>query len=158
VGQPALHCCAGCSAVRAAGRQQPSGYYRLTPKGQKVKPVELAARLRLPDLESVQSQRYGVPVAHAGLAHAQHPADALRPASGCWRTHLLNAGIRKSRVNFLRSHGEFSRKRPRWKDVVTLLAAINYEPQITLAELARSSLSGQPHCITNWAWRLVSAT
>ena len=145
-GQPELHfCCAGCQAVyELLAASNLCGYYRLDEQpGQRVKTVELAARFDYLDLESVQSQLLAF--RSPTLARLTLTIPQMHCASCIWlleNLFKLNAGIRESRVNFLRKELTISYQpaTTSLKDVVTLLAAINYEPQITLAELG-----AQPH-------------
>ena len=145
-GQPELHfCCAGCRAVyELLAASNLCGYYRLDEQpGQRVKTVELAARFDYLDLESVQSQLLAF--RSPTLARLTLTIPQMHCASCIWlleNLFKLNAGIRESRVNFLRKELTISYQpaTTSLKDVVTLLAAINYEPQITLAELG-----AQPH-------------
>ena len=145
-GQPALHfCCAGCRAVyELLAASNLCGYYRLDAQpGQRVKTVELPGRFEYLDLESVQSQLLAF--RSPTLARLTLTIPQMHCASCIWlleNLFKLNAGIRESRVNFLRKEVTISYQpaTTSLKDVVTLLAAINYEPQITLAELG-----AQPH-------------
>ena len=141
-GQPELHfCCQGCKAVYEllAASNLCSTYYRLDEKaGQKVKAVELPGRFDYLDLESVQSQLLAF--RSPTLARLTLTIPQMHCASCIWlleNLFKLNAGIRESRVNFLRKELTISYQpaTTSLQDVVMLLAAINYEPQITLAEL-----------------------
>ncbi|MBF9239318.1 heavy metal translocating P-type ATPase metal-binding domain-containing protein [Hymenobacter sp. BT683] len=144
--QPTLHfCCAGCRAVyELLDASNLCTYYRLDDRaGQKVKEVELPCRFDYLDLESVQSQLLAF--RSPTLARLTLSIPQMHCASCIWlleNLFKLNAGIRESRVNFLRKELTVSYEpaTTSLKDVVTLLAAINYEPQITLAELG-----AQPH-------------
>ncbi|GAA4054670.1 hypothetical protein GCM10022409_47200 [Hymenobacter glaciei] len=145
-GHPELHfCCAGCKAVyELLAASNLCGYYRLDEQpGQRVKAVELPGRFDYLDLESVQSQLLAF--RSPTLARFTLTIPQMHCASCIWlleNLFKLNAGIRESRVNFLRKELTVSYQPAdtSLKDVVTLLAAINYEPQITLAELG-----AQPH-------------
>jgi len=145
-GQPALHfCCPGCKAVyELLAANNLCGYYRLDEQpGQRVKTVELPGRFDYLDLESVQSQLLAF--RSPALARLTLTIPQMHCASCIWlleNLFKLNAGIRESRVNFLRKELTVSYQpaTTSLKDVVTLLAALNYEPQITLAELG-----AQPH-------------
>nr|WP_262905214.1 heavy metal translocating P-type ATPase metal-binding domain-containing protein [Hymenobacter nitidus] len=144
--RPALpFCCQGCKAVyELLDASNLCTYYRLDEKpGQKVKTVELPGRFDYLDLESVQSQllTFQSPTLH----RLTFTIPQMHCASCIWlleNLFKLNPGISASRVNFLRKELTVSYQpaTTSLKDVVTLLAAINYEPQITLAELG-----AQPH-------------
>ncbi|WP_051718871.1 heavy metal translocating P-type ATPase [Hymenobacter sp. IS2118] len=144
--QTELHfCCAGCKAVyELLAASNLCGYYRLDAQaGQRVKTVELPGRFDYLDLESVQSQLLAF--RSPTLARLTLSIPQMHCASCIWlleNLFKLNAGIRESRVNFLRKELTVSYEpaSTSLKDVVALLAAINYEPQITLAELG-----AQPH-------------
>ncbi|MDO7850436.1 heavy metal translocating P-type ATPase [Hymenobacter convexus] len=144
--RPALHfCCQGCKAVyELLDASNLCGYYQLDAQaGQKVKAVELPGRFDYLDLESVQSQLLAF--RSPALARLTLSIPQMHCASCIWlleNLFKLNAGIRESRVNFLRKELTVSYQpaATSLKDVVTLLAALNYEPQITLAELG-----AQPH-------------
>jgi Cu+-exporting ATPase len=141
IDQPALHfCCQGCKAVyELLDASNLCGYYRLDGQaGQKVKAVELPGRFDYLDQESVQSQLLAF--RSPTLARLTLTIPQMHCASCIWlleNLFKLNAGIRESRVNFLRKELTVSYQpaTTSLKEVVTLLAAINYEPQITLAEL-----------------------
>ncbi|WP_073284723.1 heavy metal translocating P-type ATPase [Hymenobacter psychrotolerans] len=144
--QPELHfCCQGCKAVyELLAASNLCTYYRLDEHaGQKVKPVELPGRFDYLALESVQSQLLAF--RSDTLARLTLTIPQMHCASCIWlleNLFKLNPGISASRVNFLRKELTLSYD-PRattLQEVVTLLAAINYEPQITLAELG-----AQPH-------------
>ncbi|TGE17384.1 heavy metal translocating P-type ATPase [Hymenobacter elongatus] len=143
---PELHfCCPGCQAVyELLAASNLCGYYRLDEQpGQRVKTVELPGRFDYLALESVQSQLLAF--RSPALARLTLTIPQMHCASCIWlleNLFKLNAGIRESRVNFLRKELTVSYQpaTTSLKDVVTLLAAINYEPQITLAELG-----AQPH-------------
>ena len=145
-GQPELHfCCQGCKAVyELLAASNLCAYYRLDEQpGQRVKTVELAARFDYLALESVQSQLLAF--RSPTLARLTLSIPQMHCASCIWlleNLFKLNAGILESRVNFLRKELTVSYQpvTTSLQDVVTLLAAINYEPQITLAELG-----AQPH-------------
>ncbi|MDB5271302.1 MAG: hypothetical protein JWP58_4342 [Hymenobacter sp.] len=144
--QPALHfCCTGCRAVyELLAASNLCTYYRLDERpGQKVKAVELPGRFDYLDLESVQGQLLAF--RSPALARLTLAIPQMHCASCIWlleNLFKLNAGIRESRVNFLRKELTVSYEpaTTSLKEVVTLLAALNYEPQITLAELG-----AQPH-------------
>ena len=145
-GQPTLHfCCAGCRAVyELLAASNLCSYYRLDKQaGQKVMAIELPGRFDYLDLESVQSQLLAF--RSPTLARLTLSIPQMHCASCIWlleNLFKLNAGIGESRVNFLRKELTISYQPDitSLKAVVTLLAAINYEPQITLAELG-----AQPH-------------
>ncbi|MGY3090141.1 Cu+-exporting ATPase [Hymenobacter sp. UYAg731] len=145
-GQEALHfCCAGCRAVyELLAASNLCSYYRLDAQpGQRVETVELLSRFEYLDLESVQSQLLAF--RSPTLARLTLSIPQMHCASCIWlleNLFKLNAGIGESRVNFLRKELTVSYQPAitSLKDVVTLLAALNYEPKITLAELGV-----QPH-------------
>ncbi|WP_210517921.1 heavy metal translocating P-type ATPase [Hymenobacter terricola] len=145
-GQPALSfCCQGCRAVyELLAASNLCTYYRLDERpGQKVKAVELPGRFDYLDLESVQSQLLAF--RSPTLARLTLTIPQMHCASCVWlleNLFKLNPGISASRVNFLRKELTVSYQpdTTSLKEVVKLLAAINYEPRITLAELG-----AQPH-------------
>jgi len=145
-GQPALRfCCAGCRAVyELLAANNLCGYYRLDEQaGQRVRTVELPGRFDYLDLESVQSQLLAF--RSPALARLTLSIPQMHCASCIWlleNLFKLNVGIRESRVNFLRKEltVSYQPETTSLKEVVTLLAALNYEPRITLAELG-----AQPH-------------
>jgi Cu+-exporting ATPase len=144
--EPALgFCCAGCRAVyELLAASNLCTYYRLDEHaGQKVKEVELPGRFEYLDSETVQGQllAFRSPM----LARLTFTIPQMHCASCIWlleNLFKLNPGITASRVNFLRKEltVSYQPEVTSLKEVVTLLAAINYEPQITLAELG-----AQPH-------------
>ncbi|QNH61699.1 heavy metal translocating P-type ATPase [Hymenobacter sediminicola] len=144
--QPELHfCCQGCKAVyELLAASNLCTYYRLDEHaGQKVKPVELPGRFDYLALESVQSQLLAF--RSESLARLTLTIPQMHCASCIWlleNLFKLNPGISASRVNFLRKEltVSYDPRATSLQEVVTLLAAINYEPQITLAELG-----AQPH-------------
>ena len=144
--QPELSfCCAGCRAVyELLTASNLCTYYRLDERpGQKVKAVELPGRFDYLDLEAVQSQLLAF--RSPTLARLTLTIPQMHCASCIWlleNLFKLNPGISASRVNFLRKELTVSYQpaTTSLKEVVTLLAAINYEPRITLAELG-----AQPH-------------
>ncbi|MFC6223681.1 heavy metal translocating P-type ATPase [Hymenobacter artigasi] len=138
-------CCAGCRAVYellAANRL--CTYYRLDEHpGQKTKAVELPGRFDYLDAETVQAQLLAF--RSPTLARLTFSIPQMHCASCIWlleNLFRLNPGISSSRVNFLRKELTVSYQpaTTTLKEVVTLLAAVGYEPQITLAELG-----AQPH-------------
>ncbi|MDF7811576.1 heavy metal translocating P-type ATPase metal-binding domain-containing protein [Hymenobacter sp. YC55] len=144
--QPELHfCCAGCQTVyELLAASNLCTYYRLDAHpGQKLKPVELPGRFDYLDLESVQSQLLAFQ--SSTLAQLTFTIPQMHCASCIWlleNLFKLNPGISSSRVNFLRKEltVRYNPGATSLKDVVTLLASVGYEPQITLAELG-----AQPH-------------
>lgn len=144
--QPELDfCCAGCRAVyELLNASNLCTYYRLDAQpGQKVKPVDLPGRFDYLDSEAVQAQLLAF--RSPTLAWLTFRIPQMHCASCIWlleNLFKLNPGISASRVNFLRKELTVSYQpaSASLKEVVTLLAAINYEPQITLAELG-----AQPH-------------
>ena len=114
-------------------------YYRLDEHpGQKLKPVELPGRFDYLDLESVQSQLLAFQ--SPTLAQLTFTIPQMHCASCIWlleNLFKLNPGISSSRVNFLRKEltVRYDPSATSLKEVVTLLASVGYEPQITLAEL-----------------------
>ncbi|MBR7720428.1 heavy metal translocating P-type ATPase [Hymenobacter properus] len=138
-------CCQGCRAVyELLAARNLCTYYRLDERpGQKVKPVELPGRFDYLDLESVQTQLLAF--RSPTLARLTLSIPQMHCASCIWlleNLFKLNAGITASRVNFLRKELTVSYQpaATSLKEVVTLLASVGYEPQITLAELG-----AQPH-------------
>ena len=138
-------CCAGCRAVYellAANRL--CTYYRLDAHpGQKMKAVELPGRFDYLDTETVQAQLLAF--RSPTLARLSFSIPQMHCASCIWlleNLFKLNPGISSSRVNFLRKELTVSYQpaTTSLREVVTLLAAVGYEPQITLAELG-----AQPH-------------
>ncbi|MBD2722338.1 heavy metal translocating P-type ATPase metal-binding domain-containing protein [Hymenobacter sp. BT189] len=144
--EPALSfCCQGCRAVyELLAASNLCTYYRLDEHaGQKVLAVELPGRFDYLDSESVQAQLLAF--RSPTLARLTLSIPQMHCASCIWlleNLFKLNAGITASRVNFLRKELSISYQpeATSLKEVVKLLAAINYEPQITLAELG-----AQPH-------------
>ncbi|MBJ6111609.1 heavy metal translocating P-type ATPase metal-binding domain-containing protein [Hymenobacter sp. BT523] len=144
--EPALSfCCQGCRAVyELLAASNLCTYYRLDAHaGQKVQAVELPGRFDYLDSESVQAQLLAF--RSPTLARLTLSIPQMHCASCIWlleNLFKLNAGITASRVNFLRKELSISYQpeATSLKEVVKLLAAINYEPQITLAELG-----AQPH-------------
>ena len=145
--QPDLaFCCQGCRAVYEllAASNLCTTYYRLDEHpGQKVKALELPGRFDYLDLESVQ----GLLLAFRSpaLARLTLTIPQMHCASCIWlleNLFKLNPGISASRVNFLRKEltVSYQPEAVSLKEVVKLLAAVGYEPQITLAELG-----AQPH-------------
>jgi Cu+-exporting ATPase len=144
--QPELDfCCAGCRAVyELLAASNLCTYYRLDVQpGQKVKAVDLPGRFDYLDSDAVQSQllAFRTPT----LARLTFQIPQMHCASCIWlleNLFKLNPGVSASRVNFLRKEltVSYQPEITSLKEVVTLLAAINYEPQITLAELG-----AQPH-------------
>ncbi|WP_324672245.1 heavy metal translocating P-type ATPase [Hymenobacter sp. GOD-10R] len=138
-------CCQGCQAVyELLNANNLCTYYRLDERpGQKVKEVELPGRFDYLDQESVQAQLLAF---HSDtLAKLTLTIPQMHCASCIWlleNLHKLNAGVSESRVNFLRKELTVSYlpSQTSLKEVVKLLAAVGYEPQITLAELG-----AQPH-------------
>ena len=146
VAQPALSfCCPGCRAVyELLTASNLCTYYRLDERpGQKVRAVELPGRFDYLDLESVQGQLLAF--RSPTLARLTLSIPQMHCASCIWlleNLFKLDPGISASRVNFLRKEltVSYHPATTSLKAVVTLLAAINYEPRITLAELG-----AQPH-------------
>ncbi|UOQ96480.1 heavy metal translocating P-type ATPase metal-binding domain-containing protein [Hymenobacter sp. 5317J-9] len=144
--EPALSfCCQGCRAVyELLAASNLCTYYRLDEHaGQKVQEVELPGRFDYLDSEAVQSQLLAF--RSPALARLTLTIPQMHCASCIWlleNLFKLNPGITSSRVNFLRKELTISYQpgATSLKEVVKLLAAINYEPQITLAELG-----AQPH-------------
>ncbi|WP_316248037.1 heavy metal translocating P-type ATPase [Hymenobacter sp. BT491] len=138
-------CCQGCKAVyELLAASNLCTYYRLDERpGQKVKDVELPGRFDYLDQESVQVQLLAF--RSDTLAKLTLTIPQMHCASCIWlleNLYKLNPGVSESRVNFLRKELTISYlpSETNLKEVVTLLAAIGYEPQITLAELG-----AQPH-------------
>ena len=144
--QPALHfCCAGCQTVyELLAVSNLCTYYRLNEHpGQKLKPVDLPGRFDYLDLESVQSQLLAFQ--SPTLVQLTFTIPQMHCASCIWlleNLFKLNSGISSSRVNFLRKEltVRYDPGATSLREVVTLLASVGYEPQITLAELG-----AQPH-------------
>ncbi|WP_345235919.1 heavy metal translocating P-type ATPase [Hymenobacter saemangeumensis] len=144
--EPALHfCCQGCKAVyELLAASNLCTYYRLDEKpGQKVKEVELPGRFDYLDSEAVQGQLLAF--RSPTLARLTFSIPQMHCASCIWlleNLFKLNPGISSSRVNFLRREVAVSYQPAvtSLKEVVKLLAAVGYEPRITLAELG-----AQPH-------------
>jgi Cu+-exporting ATPase len=144
--QPELpFCCAGCRAVyELLAASSLCTYYRLDAHpGQKIKEVELPGRFDYLDSEAVQSQLLAF--RSPTLARLTFGIPQMHCASCIWlleNLFKLNPAIGASRVNFLRKELTVSYHpgTTSLKEVVKLLAAVGYEPQITLAELG-----AQPH-------------
>jgi Cu+-exporting ATPase len=144
--QPELNfCCAGCRAVyELLDASHLCTYYSLDAHpGQKVKAVELPGRFDYLDSEAVQAQLLAF--RSPTLARLTFHIPQMHCASCIWlleNLFKLNPGIGTSRVNFLRKELTVSYQpaTASLKEVVKLLAAVGYEPQITLAELG-----AQPH-------------
>ncbi len=134
-------CCAGCRAVYEllAGRNL-CQYYTLADSqpGQKVPAVELPGRFAYLDEPAVQTQLLAF--RSETLARLTLHLPQMHCASCIWlleHLYRLNPHIVESRVNFPRKEISLA-YRPQetsLREVVTLLAAIGYEPQLTLAEL-----------------------
>ncbi|RAK66995.1 heavy metal translocating P-type ATPase [Hymenobacter edaphi] len=145
--QPELaFCCAGCKAVyELLDANNLCQYYALGEErpGQKIKPVELPGRFDYLDADSVQAQLLSF--RSAELARLTLHLPQMHCASCIYlleHLYQLDAGVTEARVNFLRKEISLS-YRPAdtsLKAVVTLLASLGYEPQISLAELG-----AQPH-------------
>ncbi|OUJ71439.1 heavy metal translocating P-type ATPase [Hymenobacter crusticola] len=138
-------CCQGCQAVyELLNANNLCTYYRLDERpGQKVKAVELPGRFDYLDQESVQAQLLAF--RSDTLAKLTLTIPQMHCTSCIWlleNLHKLNPGVSESRVNFLRKELTVSYlpSQTSLKEVVKLLAAVGYEPQITLAELG-----AQPH-------------
>ncbi|MCC3159165.1 heavy metal translocating P-type ATPase metal-binding domain-containing protein [Hymenobacter sp. 15J16-1T3B] len=133
-------CCQGCKAVyELLDASNLCQYYALDEHpGQKIQPVELPGRFDYLDADSVQAQLLSF--RSAELARLTLHLPQMHCASCIYlleRLYQLNPGVTDSRVNFLRKEISLS-YRPAdtsLKEVVKLLAALGYEPQITLAEL-----------------------
>ncbi|AHJ95345.1 heavy metal translocating P-type ATPase [Hymenobacter swuensis] len=144
--EPALDfCCAGCRAVyELLAASNLCTYYRLDAHpGRKVKDLELPGRFDYLDSEAVQDQLLAF--RSPTLARLTFQIPQLHCASCIWlleNLFKLNSGIGTSRVNFLRKELTVSYypADTSLKAVVQLLAAVGYEPRITLAELG-----AQPH-------------
>ncbi|GAB3572224.1 heavy metal translocating P-type ATPase [Hymenobacter daeguensis] len=141
-------CCAGCRAVyELLDASNLCTYYRLDAQaGQKVQTVELPGRFDYLDSEAVQAQLLAF--RSPTLARLTLQIPQMHCASCIWlleNLFKLNPGISASRVNFLRKEltVSYQPEITSLKEVVTLLAAINYEPQITLAELGAQPHHGQ---------------
>ncbi len=138
-GQP--FCCAGCRAVYEllAGRNL-CQYYTLADgqPGRKVPAIELPGRFAYLDEPAVQAQLLAF--RSPTLARLTLHLPQMHCASCIWlleHLYRLNPHVVESRVNFPRKEISLA-YRPQetsLRDVVTLLAAIGYEPQLTLAEL-----------------------
>ncbi|MBC7446662.1 MAG: heavy metal translocating P-type ATPase, partial [Hymenobacteraceae bacterium] len=134
-------CCAGCRAVYEllAGRNL-CQYYSLADgqPGRKVPTVELPGRFAYLDEPAVQTQLLAF--RSPTLARLTLHLPQMHCASCIWlleHLYRLNPHIVESRVNFPRKEISLA-YRPQetsLRDVVALLAAIGYEPQLTLAEL-----------------------
>jgi len=140
-------CCQGCQAVyELLNANNLCTYYRLDERpGQKVREVELPSRFDYLDQESVQAQLLAF--RSDTLAKLTLTIPQMHCASCIWlleNLHKLNPGVSESRVNFLRKELTVSYlpSQTSLKDVVKLLAAVGYEPQITLAELGAQSHHG----------------
>ncbi|UOR04214.1 heavy metal translocating P-type ATPase metal-binding domain-containing protein [Hymenobacter aerilatus] len=138
-------CCAGCKAVyELLQTNNLCAYYALNERpGQKVKTLELPGRFDYLDSEAVQAQL--LTFRSDTLARLTLTVPQMHCASCIWlleKLYQLNPGILESRVNFLRKEISISYQpeRTSLKEVVKLLTAVGYEPQITLAELG-----AQPH-------------
>ncbi|WP_400191597.1 heavy metal translocating P-type ATPase [Hymenobacter sp. B81] len=133
-------CCQGCKAVyELLDANQLCTYYRLDAHpGQKVKEVELPGRFDYLDSAAVQAQLLSFrsdALARVTLALPQmHCASCIYLLENLYK---LDAGVAESRVNFLRKEISISYLpgQTSLKALVKLLAALGYEPQITLAEL-----------------------
>ncbi|OON66235.1 heavy metal translocating P-type ATPase [Hymenobacter sp. CRA2] len=139
-------CCQGCKAVyELLDANNLCRYYSLSDEhpGQKVQAVELPGRFDYLTEESVQAQLLSFrseKLARLTLHLPQmHCASCIYLLENLYK---LNPGVAESRVNFLRKEISISYlpAETSLKDVVKLLAALGYEPQITLAELG-----AQPH-------------
>ncbi|RSK50012.1 heavy metal translocating P-type ATPase [Hymenobacter rigui] len=138
-------CCQGCRAVyELLDQSNLCTYYRLDDKpGQKIKEVELPGRFDYLDADSVQQQLLAF--RSDTLARLTFSIPQMHCASCIWlleNLFRLNPGVTASRVNFLRKEltVSYNPGATSLNDVVKLLAAIGYEPQITLADLG-----AQPH-------------
>jgi len=144
--QPALYfCCTGCRAVyELLDASNLCTYYRLDEHpGQKIKEVELPGRFDFLDSEAVQNQLLAF--YSPTLARLTFHIPQMHCASCIWlleNLFKLNPAIGTSRANFLRKEltVNYHPTDTSLKEVVKLLAAVGYEPQITLAELG-----AQPH-------------
>ncbi len=144
--EPALpFCCTGCRAVyELLAASNLCTYYRLDAHpGQKIKDLELPGRFDYLDSEEVQEQLLAF--RSPTLARLTFQIPQMHCASCIWlleNLFKLNPGIGASRVNFLRKEltVSYHPADTSLKEVVQLLAAVGYEPQITLAELG-----AQPH-------------
>ncbi|WP_286130414.1 heavy metal translocating P-type ATPase [Solirubrum puertoriconensis] len=134
-------CCQGCKAVyELLEANNLCTYYSLSEEhpGQKVKEVELPGRFDYLDEESVQAQLlsfHSDKLARLTLTLPQmHCASCIYLLENLYK---LNPGVSESRVNFLRKEISISYvpSETSLKEVVKLLTALGYEPQITLAEL-----------------------
>jgi len=137
-------CCAGCRAVyELLQTNNLCGYYALNERpGQKVE-LELPGRFDYLDSDTVQAQLLAF--RSDALARLTLTIPQMHCASCIWlleKLYQLNPGVLESRVNFLRKEISISYHpgRTSLKEVVKLLTAVGYEPQITLAELG-----AQPH-------------
>ncbi|MBO3271409.1 heavy metal translocating P-type ATPase [Hymenobacter defluvii] len=138
-------CCAGCKAVyELLQTNNLCAYYAFDERpGQKVKTLELPGRFDYLDSGAVQAQL--LTFRSDTLARLTLTVPQMHCASCIWlleKLYQLNPGILESRVNFLRKEISISYQpeRTSLKEVVKLLTAVGYEPQITLAELG-----AQPH-------------
>ncbi|WP_240410342.1 heavy metal translocating P-type ATPase [Hymenobacter oligotrophus] len=134
-------CCQGCKAVyELLEANNLCNYYSISEEhpGQKIKEVELPGRFDYLDEESVQAQLLSFrsdKLARLTLTLPQmHCASCIYLLENLYK---LNPGVSESRVNFLRKEISLSYvpSETSLKEVVKLLAALGYEPQITLAEL-----------------------
>lgn len=106
--------------------------------GQKIPAVELPGRFDYMDSEAVQTQLLSF--RSDTRARLTLTIPQMHCASCIWlleRLYQLNPGVQESQVNFMRKEIviSFHPGQTTLKEVVKLLAALGYEPQITLAEL-----------------------
>ncbi|GAB3834407.1 heavy metal translocating P-type ATPase [Hymenobacter jeollabukensis] len=139
-------CCQGCKAVyELLDANNLCQYYAFGEErpGQKIKPVELPGRFDYLDADSVQAQLLSF--RSPELARLTLHLPQMHCASCIYlleHLYQLDAGVTEARVNFLRKEISLGYRpaETSLKAVVTLLASLGYEPQITLAELG-----AQPH-------------
>ncbi len=138
-------CCQGCRSVyELLAARNLCQYYAIgdatddARPGQKVPEVELPGRFAYLDEKSVQMQV--LTFCSDTLARVTLHLPRMHCASCIWlleHLYQLNPAVVESRVNFPRKEISLA-YRPQetsLRDVVTLLTAIGYEPEITLAEL-----------------------
>ncbi|TGD79965.1 HAD family hydrolase [Hymenobacter wooponensis] len=134
-------CCAGCRTVyELLAENNLCSYYNVSEPqpGQKIPAVELPGRFDYLDSETVQTQLLAFRSDTRARLTLQIPQ--MHCASCIWlleRLYQLNPGVQASQVNFLRKEIaiSYNPSQTTLKEVVKLLAALGYEPQITLAEL-----------------------
>ncbi len=140
-------CCQGCKAVyELLDANNLCTYYSIDEKpGNKIKEVDLPGRFDYLDTETVQAQLLSF--RDEKMARLTLYIPQMHCSSCIWlleNLHKLNEGVSESRVNFLRKEISISylTGQTSLKDIVKLLTAIGYEPEITLAELGQKKKKG----------------